>query len=229
MDAPANPHSADLLPKATYYQIAHTLRTLLPPPVTDAPEDVARRDLAAIAQVASLLPGSVEEADIAGHYVAAKVQALDCIRLARACPNDPKVILQCTAQAAGMMRQALRWRALLQRLQTARQKLEQDPPAHEAAAAAEQRAAGLLAGALAQMPPTPAAAPEPVPRSHSLAEAEAYARAHPSEAALIRSLGRLPRKFGGGPLSPAMVHDLVNGASPILQTLAKRPRHRLAA
>ncbi|HME22118.1 MAG TPA: hypothetical protein VKI44_12405 [Acetobacteraceae bacterium] len=229
MEAPSTANPADILPKAIYYQVAHTLRGLLPPPITDTPEDEARRDLAAIAHVASLLPANAEEADIASHYVAAKAQALVCIRLSRACPNDPTMILKCTAQAASMMCQALRWRALLQRLQAARREQGKDTAAHDAATATEQRALGLLADALAQAPPLPEPVPEPVARPHSLAEAEAYAIARPSEAALIRSLGRLPKKFNGGPLSPMMVHDIVNGASPILQALAKRPSHRLAA
>ena len=139
------------------------------------------------------------------------------------------MILKCTAQAASMMRQALRWRALLQGLQAARREQGKDTATRDAAIATEQCALGLLARALAQAPPPPEPAPEPAARSHSLAEAEAYAVAHPSEAALIRSLGRLPKKFNGGPISPTMVRDIVNGASPILQALAKRPSHRLAA
>ena len=57
----------------------------------------------------------------------------------------------------------------------------------------------------------------------------AYALAHPSDAALIRSLGRLPRKFNGAPLTSEQAQDIVNSPSPILQTLAKRPQHRLAS
>ena len=59
----ANP--ADILPKAIYYQIAHSLRALLPPPTAQAPEDEACRDRAAIAHVASLLPADPEEANLA--------------------------------------------------------------------------------------------------------------------------------------------------------------------
>jgi hypothetical protein len=49
MEMPAAPDPADTLPKATYYQVVHTLRDLLPKPITDTPEDAARRDIAAIA------------------------------------------------------------------------------------------------------------------------------------------------------------------------------------
>jgi hypothetical protein len=209
MEASAPPNPADLLPKTIYYQLARALRVLRPPPVADTPlDEVHRDDHAAITQAASLLPANAEEADVIAQYVAAKAQALDCIRLARVYPDDAAHVLKCTAQAAGMMRQALRWRALLQRLKAVRQR-----PADAAT--------------------TPLASPEPEPEPaanlHDPSVAEAYALAHPSEAALIRSLGRLPKKFNGDPLSPQLVHDIVNSASPILQALAKRPRHSLAA
>ena len=43
MEAPS-PHSpADLLPKATYNFVVHSLRTFLPAPPTDSPEDAAQR------------------------------------------------------------------------------------------------------------------------------------------------------------------------------------------
>ncbi len=61
---------------------------LLPPPITDTPEDLARRDNAAIAQVASLLPANADEATLAAQYVAAHAQAVDCLRLARKCERD---------------------------------------------------------------------------------------------------------------------------------------------
>lgn len=129
-----------------------------------------------------------------------------------------------------MMRQPLRWRALLQRLQAARQKQAQDVPGAETTATA-QRILALLADALAHAPPAEPPDPpaKPAAGAERLAAAEAYARAYPSEAALIRSLGRLPKKFNGGSLSAQMVHDIINSASPVLQALAKRPEHRLAA
>ena len=53
------------LPRDMYYQLVHTLRGSLPPPVTNSPEDEIRRDNAAISKVASLLPANGEEADLA--------------------------------------------------------------------------------------------------------------------------------------------------------------------
>ena len=85
MDAPPTPTPADaalLLPSATYYQLVHTLRGLVPPPITDSPEDAARRDFATIAHVASLRPADPDEANLAAQYVAASAQALHCEHLA---------------------------------------------------------------------------------------------------------------------------------------------------
>ncbi|HXA25350.1 MAG TPA: hypothetical protein VNW90_23965 [Acetobacteraceae bacterium] len=50
MDTPPQPPNPILLlSRDTCYQLVHTLRGMLPPPVTDTPEDLARRDNAAIA------------------------------------------------------------------------------------------------------------------------------------------------------------------------------------
>ena len=49
MDPQPSPADPSLLPRAIYYQVVHTLRGALPPPVTASPEDAARRDIAAIA------------------------------------------------------------------------------------------------------------------------------------------------------------------------------------
>ena len=63
MDLSTEPEQPDLayrLPRDAYWLLIHTLCTSLPPPpVTDTPDDVARRDNAAIAQLASLLPATL--------------------------------------------------------------------------------------------------------------------------------------------------------------------------
>jgi len=56
MDTLTTPAPADTLPSSIYLELAHTLRKNLPAPATDSPEDAARRDRAAIAHAASLLP-----------------------------------------------------------------------------------------------------------------------------------------------------------------------------
>jgi hypothetical protein len=225
------------LPKDLYYQVVHELRGALPPPIADTPEDRARRDNAIIALIASLRPVTADDVILASQYIAAAAQSLDCLRLARLYPTDTPHNLKCTAQSVSMMRQALGARTLLMRLQADRAKREADPATSEEAARTEYAAVSLITETLAAIPPNPIAEPppppprpqEPEPATRTiLTEAEKYAIANPSSAALIRSLGRLPKKFNGAPLSPRLVHDIVSGASPILQALAKRPRHRLA-
>jgi hypothetical protein len=215
MDAPATADPADLLPRATYHQVVHTLRGLLPPPVTGAPEAEAYRDLDAIAHVASLLPANPDEAHLAA-------QALDCLRLARAYSNDPSLILTCTARSASMMREARGWRTALERAQSARRKREADPATRDAATATEQRALGLLAEALDRAPPAEPATPDPI------AEAERYALQHRKRAVLIRRLGRLPDKIDIGVLTPEVVHAIVTGTTPRLRALDDKP-HAAAA
>jgi hypothetical protein len=212
MDHPSQPTPPDqtTLSHDLHYQIIHELRLALPPPITDSPEDRVRRDNALIARVAALLPANADEVILAAQYIAASAHALDCLRLARQSPNDVAQVLKCTAQSAGMMRQARGARAQLLRLQVARGKRRSDNATRDEAGS--------------QRP-----GPEPTDKSPPLSAAEHYALAQPSRAALIRSLGRLPKKFADDTLSPALIHDIINGTSPILQALAKKPAHRLAA
>lgn len=211
---------AAALSRDLYYQAIHELSLALPPPVTDTAEDRIRRDNAMIACVASLRPANADEVAFAAQCVAANAQALDCLRLARQYPDDTSHVLKCTAQAASMMRQARAARTHLQRLQAAREARQSDKDVPDQAAAIEAAATSLIADAIAGAP-----APPPV---RDLNDAEKYALAHPGRAALIRSLGRLPKKFAEDSMPPALVHDIVNSDSPILQALAKKPPHRLA-
>jgi hypothetical protein len=146
-----------LLPRDMYYQVIHTLRAVLPPPVTDAPEDLVRRDHAAIAQVASLVPANADEANLGAQYVAASAYALDCLRLVRENPADTALVLKCSAQAAAMMRQARGARSLLLDVQARRQKREANPAAVDQAAWIEHAAVGLMTDALARPPLGPMA------------------------------------------------------------------------
>ena len=172
MSAPTTPTPADTLPSSIYLELAHTLRKNLPAPVTDSPEDAARRDRAAIEHAASLLPATSDEANLAALYVAASAQALDCLRLARLYPNDPTVVLKCTAQSASMMRQARAFRTALDRAQTARRKREAAPDAD----ATEQQALALVADTLAQTPPPEPSRPQPDRRGRTLRAAPSQAR-----------------------------------------------------
>ncbi len=232
------------LPRDTYYQLVHTLCASLPPPVTDTPEDLARRDNAAIAQVASLLPANADEANLAVQYVATSAQAMVCLRVAREYATaDHAFFLKCSALAVGVMRQARGARSLLLRVQAARQKREADNAATDKAAWTEHCAIGLMADALgrtstpatAEPPPPPppmqtpmpmeAAAPQPDPA----AEADQYALIYPRRAALIRSLGGLPATCDFGPPSPELVHSIVTGTSPTLRALDSPNQAEIAA
>src|SRR5690348_7029984 len=107
MDTQCQPPDLTLqLPRDVYHLVVHTLRGLLPPPETDTPEEEARRDRAAIARVASMLPANAEEADLAARCVGHAAYGMDCLRLARVHRADLTSFLKCTAQAASVERRA---------------------------------------------------------------------------------------------------------------------------
>jgi hypothetical protein len=141
------------LPADAYWHLVRTLRLTLPPPLTDDPEDLPRRDRAAIARVAALAPGNAAEADLAAQFVAASEQWKDCLRLAQLPETTPAWAMKCRAQAMGMMRQANSALRLLLRMQGVRRKLEADDAVRDRLAWTEHCALGLMAEALAA-PPT---------------------------------------------------------------------------
>jgi hypothetical protein len=206
------------LPRDLYYLAIHALHKGLPPPITDSPEDQYRRDQAIIRDVASLRPVNTAEVILASQCVAANAQALDCLRVLHLHPDDAPHVLRCTAQSSSMMRQARSALAQLLHLQAAREQQTPDNSKRETTTPIEPTATRPIAE-------TPSSVPEAKPRD--LAKADAYALANPSSAALIRSLGRLPRKFNDLAMTPDLLHDIVNGNTHILQALVKKPAHRL--
>jgi len=223
---PSNP--ALQLCRDTYYQVVHTLRGSLPPPVTDTPEDLARRDNAAIAHVASLLPANADEAHLASQHVAADAYAMDCLRVAREYATaDHAFFLKCNAWAVSMMRQARSARALLLRVQAERRTRDADPAAADRAAWTEHCAIELMTAALGTAPPAAVAEPPPPPPQQPteepvtdpIAEAEQYAIIYPQRAARIRVLGGLPQPLDFGPPSPELVRATITGDSPTLRAL----------
>src|SRR5487761_2263735 len=213
------------LPFDSYHQLVHTLCALLPPPVADTPEALARRNRAAIAQVAALVPANAEEANLGAQYVAAGAHAMDCLRLIRVHADDIGLTLKLTAQSASMMRQARGYRSLLLRVQSAREKREANPATRDSAAWTEHCVLGLMAEALslsasepAAEPPVPEVAPPPPrravptlaetddPQPDPAAEAETYALHYPRRARLIRRLGGLPSDCDFGPPEPELVY-----------------------
>jgi hypothetical protein len=234
MDTNPGFHRPDLihqLPRDAYYQLMHTLRATMPA-ASDAPEDIVRRDNAAIAQVASLLPANPDEADLAAKYVAAGAHAMECVRLARKYFGSPGLVVKCTAQASSMFRQAKALRVLLMRVQAERRNRTADDGALERTTQAEHAAIGHLAQAVADAPPVAPAPPSPAePAADMAAEADRYALAHRKRAALIRSLGRLPSRLDFGAMPPGLVQAIVTGTSAILRALDPKSAlaERLAA
>ncbi len=173
----------------------------MPPPLSDSPEDLARRDHAAIARIAAPTPANAAETDLAALYVAASEQWKECLRLVQQPDISACWAMKCRAQANSMMRQAQSALRLL-RMQAARQKIEANSAANERAAWTEHCAIGLMAQALSPRPgaamtapstPEPPAEPETVahPQPEPVA-AEECASTYPRNAALMRRLPFLP-------------------------------------
>lgn len=238
---PGPPDPTAPLPGAGFYQLIHTLRPAIPP-ISNSPEDIARRDHAIIAHVAALQPANIAEASLAALHVTASTQALACARLAHQYANpEPQLALKCATQATSMLRQARALLVLLLRVQAARQDRDEDATTREAAAATQQRVIALMSDALADALPAAAAPPPPPPKAQPTAAqpvqaetqpaapaadikllADAYARAHGKRAALIRKLRRLPRHIDVGPLLPAVINEIITGDSPVLRALDKK-------
>ena len=154
----ADPDLALRLPADAYWHLVHTLRLALPPPPGDNPEDLLRRDHAAIAHIAGLCPANAAEADVAAQFVAASEQWKDCLRLAQLPETTPEWAAKCRAQAMAMMRQSNAALRLLLRMQQARHKHEANRETANAMAWSEHCAIRLMAEAL-EAPPAPRAMP----------------------------------------------------------------------
>ena len=234
MDACAPPQSSVTiqLSRDFYYLIVDALRGAVPPPAAQSPEDIARRDNAIIAAVASLRPANPDQILLAAQYVAASLRALSCIEEAHEHPTDGTHQKRCNAQSALMMRQSRGFRAMLRQLQQDTERTAQNPAARDADDKVEQATVALMSEVLttAPVPSRPVlATPLPARPPFDLAGAEQYALANPNKAMLIRNLGRLPKKFDDPPPPPGVMNAIIHGASPILQKLYKKPQHRLIA
>jgi len=114
----------------------------LPPAIGGTADDRARRDNAALGQVAAMRPANADEMWLAARSVAAGAHADDQLRQLQLHAANYDRTRQITAQYALMMRTSGGARSILLRVQTARRRLELD-----AAACAQGAvlAAGLLA------------------------------------------------------------------------------------
>lgn len=206
-----------LPPYASYYEALHKIRAILPDPLEDTPDGYARRDTAAIEQIATLVPASGVEAELAAHFVAASEIGLDCMHAARILRlSDPKRHDQLLAQAARMGRDARGYLSSLHRVQRMRMKREATKSAAEIADMIEDNARGLLTDALAQPPRT---APLPA------APADQAAAAIPPPAALPapQPVAALPAPLPPPPETAAPPPDPPRPAEPAPQAAAPVP------
>ena len=149
----AEPNWARLLPRDAFAEIILVLRGGLPPPGLEdpdamTPQDWARRDRAAMAAVAALLPENAAEGRLAARFVVADAWSLDCLRLARERRHEPDIAQKCKAQAMSLMRESNRAMSLLLRLQAARRLIETDAADADRAAWVEHSARVTMGQAL---------------------------------------------------------------------------------
>jgi len=117
----------------------------LPPPHDDHPDTLATRDLVAMVSVANLGPMTTIETDLAANAVAAQAHSMDALACAAEHHDNLTVVMQCRAQAASMLRQAVRAMRQLRELREARETLRAQRRADEEA---EARRAAAQAEAL---------------------------------------------------------------------------------
>jgi hypothetical protein len=136
---------------------AHLLRRALPRPVDDAPEAWALRDRVALAAVASLVPASAAELQLAVNHVAANAHASDCMDEVAGQAHDPKRADQLRSQSAKMGREARGFVNTLLRLQAARKQREGTKEACDSAAWIEHGVLSQMTEAIERLPPGPPA------------------------------------------------------------------------
>lgn len=151
------------LPRDVFHQVIHALCDALPPPRTDDPQVRTRRENAAIAHLASMLPANADEANLAAMHIVAVAKVLEYQRMSQQTDIDRALAEKYEKQVAVMMREARASRALLLRVQAARQKREANQKSLDQANWTDHAAIGLMAHAM-QRPLRAAAPPEPKSR-----------------------------------------------------------------
>jgi hypothetical protein len=246
----ASTNVADRLPDSVYLHILDTLRTTLPEPPSNDPEQLE----SAIAEVGSFSPANAAEARLAARYVAFSAYADHCLHLARQMESKGQLewVTKCLAQANATSRQASGQLSLLLRLQKERCKLENGAHALNRAAWAEHIAIARMTDALGgrpapepitePLPPPPAPEPTPEPpapmataqppvpehepdESPPLSDAVYYAVMYPERAALIRRLGRVPDDVTFDPPDDDLVQELLATQDPVVTLLDERFAH----
>src|SRR5579862_1517670 len=156
--------------REAYHHLVHTLRLILPKLPSDNPDDLARRDRAAVSTIAGLCPANGGEARLAADFVACSEYASDCLRLAQRPDISPDMAAKCRAEARSMMREGKSAIRTLVTLQHERRKREADTTACTAADWIEHCALSLMHEvldpaaqpvAVAEPPPVPEPQPKP--------------------------------------------------------------------
>jgi hypothetical protein len=115
---------ADSLSRDVVQEIALVLHGALPWSDVDEPDGKARRDQAAMAAVAALLPANAAEARLATQFVIADAWAMDYLRLAAKSSREFEVARQHRARALSQLRESKDSLQLLLQLQAGRRAME---------------------------------------------------------------------------------------------------------
>jgi hypothetical protein len=149
LDPPPPPLDPDLqFLRGIHLRAVDTLHGMLPPPAADSSEAWLVRDQAALASVASLVPGNPAEGRVAANHVAAMEHASQCLAEVADFPHDPKQVARLRAQAASMGREARGYLSILLRMQAIRLKRESKDSTREGAAWTEHCLLGNMTQAL---------------------------------------------------------------------------------
>ena len=142
------PDLALLLPREAFFEILWMLRGSLPPPLSDDPAELKRRDRAAMATVASLLPVTVAEGRLAAQFASADAWARDCQVLAAERRADTGWTRKCLAQSVSLMRESRAALRELRQMQKERRARDTNPEAASRAEWGAHSAVGMMRGAL---------------------------------------------------------------------------------
>lgn len=152
LDPPPPPLDPNLqLLRDIHLRAVDTLHGMLPPPAGDSSEAWLVRDHAALASVASLVPGNPAEGRVAANHVAAMEHASQCLAEVADFPHDLKQVARLRAQAASMGREARGYLGTLLRMQAIRLKRESKDSTREGAAWTEHCLLGNMTQALERL------------------------------------------------------------------------------
>jgi hypothetical protein len=179
------------LPPHVFDYLVDTLHQTLPRPPNSTPEDLARRDEAAIARILELSPANAVEADLAASYVVSLEHGKDCLRLAEQPGMSPQLAAKCRRQSDSMIREGQRALRLLLKMQASRRKRDADPKERERAAREERSVLALLTRALAEVTQASNEQARPKPQAAERPRID-LATINPQKTTLIRdSKGRI--------------------------------------